>query len=217
MIAPDFELDVASRLTFERQLKLLSMNNTTRQRVLKDCAFAFRKAARKNIREQKDWMGKSFEKRKQGKRKMLTQVGRKMSAFATPQQGTVTWRNPVLGGIARAHHEGVDQEFDATQRTKAQGSMELEDPATIEQARALKQAGFRRRQNGRRIVASIKWIRENMHVGHAGLVLRKMRGAGKKKWIIPVPERAFFGQDEREHNHMVNGIFDTVTEGAGIR
>ncbi len=214
MIAPTFNADMASALALNQQLKLLSLNVVTRKKVLRQCAFEVRKASRKNIREQKDYLGQRFAARKKGRKKMLTGLGRKMSAFATSDKGVVTWRNPVLGRIAKSQQEGINQTFDASKRTKQQGKKTANDNATIDQARSLKKEGYRRPSNGRLVVVTIKWIRENLTVAQAGYILRTMRGAGKTTWELPLPARAFLGIDNNELNQIITRIFDNITTNA---
>lgn len=214
-------LDVSLRgnLPLKQQLKLLTMDKQTQRLVMRKCAFEVRKASRKNIRQQKDYRGKPFEARKKDRadgKKMLQGVSRFMSAYATNREGVVTWRNPVLGRIAKYHQEGISETFDMERFAKSGKGKNSDDLATMTQAIALKEAGYKRMSGGKRVPATIKWIQENVSVGQAGYILRVLRGQSQKNWKIPLPARPFLGVDEAEINTIVNQVFDTVTTKAGI-
>ena len=217
MIKPTFSADISSVLTLQNQIKLLTLDAIQRKKLLRLAAFAVRKASRQNIKQQKDYLGRSFEARRKGRKKMFKGLSRYMTAYSTNDQGVVTWKNPLMASIARAHQEGIDTQVKASALTKKQGKKKPTDAATIEQARQLKKAGFKVRENGKRKVPTIKWILENLSLAQAGFILRLLRGAAPQQWTIPLPERAFLGIDEKELNGMIKRLFDQITDQAGVK
>lgn len=79
--------------------------------------------------------------------------------------------------------------------------------ATKEQAKALKQEGFRvfaRRINPNAAVGKMKsptmrWIQQNLSAEQAGLILRAMRGkAPAEAWETKIPARPFLQVDKKQ-------------------
>lgn len=108
------------------------------------------------------------------------------------------------------------------------GQPDYSAEATDLQAKALIREGFKRfvgrykggnkKGQAKKRRVSKAWIKENMTVGQAGLVLRLMREntndpsklpAGKTAWVITVPPRAFFGVNQTEVKEMTTELLET--------
>ena len=209
-----------------KAIQLLSMTSKQKQRFIYYLGKEIAKQARHNQREQKDVDGSSWAPRKKNRRrksksgktigtgKMMKNLTKSshMAVFSNPERGVVTWKNALEAWIANQQQEGLTQKGHAPKGTKGYVN---NNPATDEQAKALIAEGFTRKsKKGRTVRVSRKWIRENMTISHAGFKLRKMRGAAKKSWNIPLVARSFLGCDETLQRQMANTILKQMTERA---
>jgi hypothetical protein len=86
-------------------------------------------------------------------------------------------------------------------------------PATAQQAKALREAGFKIKLPGSASgkgwrKASQSWIRNNLTARRAGVILRSLRGEQTKKtWLIPTTPRSFLGATEQDVLDITNIIF----------
>lgn len=212
-------IDIDSFLTLKQQIQLLKLDGPTRRKVLRKSAAAVKKASKRNIKNQQDFLGRRFKDKKNGKAKMLKGLSRKMISYADTQKGVVTWKNPLTAKIATAHQHGIGETFTASKAKRRYGEPDYNSPATRRQAKALKLAGFKaKKENGKgRKNVSQAWIMQNLTLGQAGLILRVLRGPSKKVWQIPLPARAFLGVDNNEYSKIITGIFNDINQTIGAK
>jgi len=192
----------------------------TRNKILKKIGSEIRKNSKKRATAQTDLTDTTFAKHARGrKRKMLTRLAQRMVVKDISDEGaTVGWSNSFEGGIADQHHFGTQRTF--TRRSFGENSTEnvnKDDQCTRRQAKALIEAGYKRRRAGRPAVTpTIRWLVENMTVGQAGAILRALRGGAKESWLITLPARQFLGVSETESAEIITlalGIIQTEMEG----
>ena len=206
-------IDVSGQLNTTQRLALLKMTKAKRKKLLKQTGKKVRSNARKRLREQKGLDGKKWEKRKSpSRKKMLRGLSKRLVVKSNPNHAVVTFDHVKTGGIAKAHQDGHDETFTKSKAKRRDRDLSYyDDPATKKQARALKEAGFKiRRKNGKGWKkATMKWITDNMTIGHAGLVLKTLRNEeSKDSWVISLPARSFLGATESEIKEMSQTIFD---------
>ena len=207
MAEPDLRIDTdkPSRLKLAEQIDVLTMSSAQSRKLLKKIGTGVRKDARENVKAQRTVTGGPMPARAdKKKRRMMRKMPKGMvTRLIGEHDAVVTWKNGGQARVADRHHRGLDEEFTAKKAARIYGTPNYKKPATPAQAKSLNQEGFRRRTarrrgKGKAILKRVsqKWIRENMTVGQAGLVLRLMRTdtrKGKQLWTIKVPERPILG------------------------
>lgn len=207
MPAPDIAIrvDRKSRLRLQDQLDLLKLTPAKRRRMMNGIGKQVRLDAKKNIRQQRTIMGRAMAPRKvkRGKRKMLLGLGKKIVVdHKGDLHAEVTWKNTMTGQIARRQQDGLPERWTAAKARKVHGVPNYQAPATAAQARSLIREGFRlrtKKKRGKGVALKrvpMKWIRENMKLGQAGLILRLMRTGketGPQAWAVKPASRPFLG------------------------
>lgn len=196
-------------LSVQRQLDLLALPPQKRRRALGQIGREIKKHTRKNIRSQKDIYGRSFTARsdkakaEKKRRKLLRRMGKKLTQRTEANEVTVSFKGKAAS-IAYKHHHGhtttVTKERFQRERDQSGQSVRADQSASTEQARVLiKDLGYRRPIGKNKTTrASQRWIKTNMTVWQAGVIIRSMRdaqgdtGAGDS-WTVEIPARAFFG------------------------
>lgn len=211
-----------------RQLKALSLPANKRKLLHKRIGREVIKTARQNIQQQKTVEGKSFAPRKNGKRaKMLRRIARggNLKIFSGANKVTVTWPNSLIGKVARAQQDGFEDKYTAERMKKEHGQPDYGAPATSEQAKALLKSGFRlnagKFKSGKNKGAtktrrvSQAWVKENMTIGQAGIVLRLLRNkASENSWIVKNAARPFFGLSHERGASIGNEILNEILNGS---
>ncbi len=195
------EADERSYLRLEEQLRLLALDKKTRKKMLKRIGAQIAKTTRKNIRAQRDPDGRLWPHRKQGRRKMLKGFTQKLKHFQRDSNKTllVGWPS-ARGSVAYQHHHGLAQKSGLTHR-KRQAKKNKEpkqtDPATKEQAKALRDLDFRMKPQGRQKRGkkpTLAWIKENMTVGEAAKTIQELENkTPARDWEVGRPERRLIG------------------------
>lgn len=198
-------LDARSQLRLNEQLQLLALTPQEKRRLVGGIGKDVRRESKKNITAQRTIPGRKFEPRKdkRNRRKMLMGLRKPMKVeHRNELHVDVTWNRQVTAQIAYQHQHGVDDQWSATKAKKMYGKPRYSAPATRAQAQALIDEGYKRpsaKKRGRGVAlkrVSQKWIRENMHQGQAGFILKLLRtrkATGKKSWTIHMPARPFLG------------------------
>jgi len=216
-------------LPLKRQLQLLSLPPAKKRRVLALAGRKLQKMTRDNIRGQRDIYGKSFVKRTdkdraaKRRRKLLRKMGRQLTQKATPKQVEVGFKG-IAGHIAAKHQHGSSQKvtaqgFKYEMKKRERGRQYYDAPATKQQAYTLvKDLGYKRgTRGGKTMRVSHRWIRSNMTIAHAGMVIAQMReakGLAKRSadtWLVKTPERAFFGATAQVASDMATELFEQET------
>jgi len=196
-----------------KQLDLLTLNPNKRRRILRGAGRKVRRDSKARLKDQRDLSGSAWKVRSDGRKKrMLSKLARNIQVHTSPNDAKVTFGNPRIGKIARAHQEGITQRMTSSQAVKMYGTPNYDDGATRKQAKALRSAGYKvRNKRGKGWkTPSLKWITENLTIGKAGLVLRILRGnkKGKSSWDIKLAKRSFLGQSQSESKQLKNYMLD---------
>ncbi|MFB9134258.1 phage virion morphogenesis protein [Vibrio olivae] len=197
--------DKRSFLRMKEQLALLRLDKKARTRVLKTLGKYITKTTKKNIRAQRDPEGNSWPKRKRGRRKMLSGFTKKLKHFQKSDHRVLVVGWPSRRGtIALAHHSGEAQKSGLQQRfnqAKKANEPKKTDPATREQAKALRDLDFRLPATGRQNRGkkpTLKFIMQNMTVAEAAKVISDLENKHPaRKWDIDRPERRLIGISAR--------------------
>ena len=207
----EIDYEKRSLLRVKEQLKLLGLDRKARQKLLKRIGPQIVKITRKNIRAQRDPEGKAWKQRQKGRKKMLKGFTRKLKHYQRNNNRTliVGWPS-ARGRVAYEHHHGIAQKSGLSARkrqAKKQGEPKSTDPATREQARALRDLDFRLQPQGRQKRGkkpTFAWIRENMTVGEAVKTIQELEGKQPARdWEVGRPERRLIGISHRRLAIMV--------------
>lgn len=222
------QVDVENLLPWRRQLQLLQMSPNRRQRLVARVAKKVVQDSKKRVREQRDLQGNHYadryRPRTHDRRKMLSRLVKELKIInADSNSATAGFRSPVAGRIA------ADQQYGKTTTVSAasfggRSADSYNKKATRQQARALIDAGFKIRMNGRaRKSPSIKYIVEHYTQGQAGSALKRLREwageAAKTSWRTVLPARSFLGATAAEVRQHVEQIYDDMEQelARGIR
>jgi len=220
MALPDITLDTDQRSTLRLadQINVLTMSPAQRRRLLRKIGKETRADMRKNIQRQQTVTGSAMAPRASKKKKrMFSKMAKGMvTRIRNDHKVIVTWKQPGPAKVAYRHHHGIAEDFTAAKAARINGVPDYQKPATPAQAKALNKEGFRRRVARKRGKGSAilkrapqKWIRDNMTLGQAGLVLRLMRTntrKGKQRWEIKPPARPILGATPGDANSYLTAM-----------
>lgn len=211
-------------LGLEQQLRVLGMPRSQRRKILRAMANEAKKDATRNARNQRTVSGTSMKpSRERGKKKMfrkLYRANRMQIRTLGDDEALVQHKSGVIGTTAMRHHKGFTERWNAAKARARYGATNYSAPCTIAQAKALKREGFHRRvvrQRGKggaiHKKASLRWIRENMTLGQAGMILRMMRTKkreGKQSWDTTIPARPVLGATPETARAYMTELAETV-------
>lgn len=205
------KFDIAGRLEAKKRLQLLQLPPAKRRQFLGGLGREIKRQTARNLRAGKDVDGNAWAPRKRGRnRRLLRRIGRQIEpVFTTPESVQVGFR----GIVAKQQHDGFTKVMSATEMVRERGKNQPDIPASGQQAKALRAAGFVIRVPGTKKwrAPSQSWIKQNMSRKKAGLVLSILRDEDKKKtWVTEIPARGFLGATETQINDFVNKIFDNT-------
>ncbi len=218
------DTDSRSRLRLRHQLKVLSMTPARRKQFLRRIGKEVRSDLRQNVREQKTVSGSKMAARASKKKK---QMFRKMAKGMVTQiksdhSAQISWQNIGQAKVAYRHHHGITEDYTAARAKKVNGVPDYKKNATPAQARALNKEGFRlrvarKRGKGGAVLKRVpqKWIRDNLTVGKAGLILRLMRTGstrGKQSWKIKVPARPILGATPADADKYLTAMATNILQ-----
>lgn len=196
--------DLKGALSVADRLKLAMLPPARRRRLLNKVMRQAVKDTRQALKMQSAPDGTPWPKRKQGRKKMLSRMGKGLNSHATTDIGTAGWKNKMAGKTAFKHQYGLPEIYTKakarSRSSKAKDAADQSGPATQHQARLLKQLGYsitvgKRVQRTRK--PGLAWIRKNMSYEQAGKTLQMLiaekrnQRAGKTSWEIKVPARPF--------------------------
>ena len=213
----NFREDRKGRLKWNEQLDILRLEPKDKRRLVKMMATDVRKDSRQNIKQQKTVSGAPMapRKNKKNKRKLLRRMGRPMVVYNKSNEEAVVTFKGSKAYVPSKHQHGSTERMTATKAAKRAGTPDYDAPANRAQAKSLIEEGYRLPVPGKRgrkklKRVSQKWIRENMTIGQAGLILRMLRDdQGKQSWTIKTPARPFLGADERDAQQMLDSLART--------
>ena len=196
------KVDGQSHRLLNRQLDAFKNDARARQKHARTIGGYVRSDAKKNIRAQKTVGGQAFTPRQASRKKaaMLRGLVKRMDLISKAGQGggvIVSWRNPLEAGIAGRHQWGIGEDWTPQRARAERGVPDYKAPCTLDQARALIKAGYRRPQKGKpaKRMSAKDW-QAAFSRGQAGLILRLLRTGstrGKQHWRDTVPVRDFLG------------------------
>lgn len=207
--------DVVDSMGVQNRLKLLQMPPARRRRLLSQLGRQVRVNSRRRLRTQTDLNGQPWQERASKSRKrMLMGMSKRLHVKASDGSVEIGFSG-VVGQIARKQQDGIDEVMTAEKMQRIHGQPNYSDPCTREQARALRDAGYKaRKESGkgyRRV--GIGHIMATLSQGQAGLILRILRDQkAKQKWIIPLPARSFLGVTPAESEALISTVFETLTQ-----
>lgn len=197
----EIKADKRSYLRLKEQLKLIGLDEKKRKRLLKKVGQQIAKKTKQNIRAQRDPDGHQWRKRKKGKKKVLKGFTKKLKHFQKNNNHTLVIGWPSRRGtVALEHHTGRKEKSGVSSRfrqSQKNNEPKKTDPATREQAKELRELGWRLPRQGRQKRGkkpTIKFITDNMSVGEAAKEINKIENkTPAKKWDINRPERRLIG------------------------
>lgn len=187
-----------------------TVSNKTYQRILTQLAKAVERNSKQRIRSQTDLSGAQWTPRKDGRRKkMLVKIGQAIRTVSvSDSEAVIGFTNPIVGRIAKEQQEGFIKPISEFKRRLPFNRVLTDKPATLKQAKALLDAGFKIRRSGGGFKTPTKqWITENLSIAQAGLVLRSI-GTITETWILPA--RSFLGVTADERATIEAEIRDDV-------
>ncbi len=196
-----FKADERSFLRAKEQLTLVGLPTKSRQRILKEIGKVIAKQTKKNIRAQRDPEGRSWKKRKNGRKKVLRGFTKKLKHYQrkSNREVVIGWPS-ARGTIAQAHHSGIDEPSGLSKRkrqAKKQNEPTKNDPATRDQAKELRDLGYRLEKQGRQKRGkkpTVKFIMQNVTLGEAAKKIQELENKSPaRSWDINRPERRLIG------------------------
>jgi phage virion morphogenesis protein len=223
--------------------KILDLPVGKRKTLMRSWGRKIRKSARENTQAQRNVDGSRWAARKpkvdrNGKSikngKMLKNItkGKHLNVKTLGNNAVeVDWANGGIGKVAREHQEGMTQFFKMS-GDKNYGGGKYSKPATDRQVKALIVMGYKirkarklkwneetaykkRRKNGASewVTPSKTWIKLNLKMGQAGLILHELGYASAKTtWRIERASRSFLGASKEQITDMLDEVYDAMLE-----
>lgn len=197
----EVKADKRSYLRVKEQLELIMLDKKSRKRVLAQIGRYTKKHTQQNMRNQQDPEGHRWKKRKRGRAKMFKKLARKIKYFQRDNNRTVYIGWPGFSGyVAAKHHSGENEESSLKARfvqAKQKKEPKKTDPATRDQAKELRDLGYRLPPQGRQKRGkkpTIKFITQNMTIAEAAKLISDLENkTPARKWEIESPERRLIG------------------------
>lgn len=220
-MTPAVQVNVTGLIPLKRQLQILAMPRPLRRRLMARVAKKAIADSKRRVRTQTDLNGQPYPeraKRKRGSKKMLLKLSRELKVIkANGSEAVAGFYKPSSARIAYRQQHGYTQTVSS--RTLKKGRDQKQDsPATRDQARALREAGFtinkRKSKSGKK--PSLKWVTQNLTIGQAGSILRQLRElAGdtiKSSWKTTLPARSFLGASKADVSQHIDAIFKQINQ-----
>jgi hypothetical protein len=214
-------LDVVGLLPFNRQLQLLQLGPDRRRRLVARVAKKVIQDSKKRVRNQVDLQGNRYpdryRPRTHDRRKMLSRLVKELKVIqADSNSATAGFNSPVAGRIAADQQYGKRTTISAAS-FGGRSADSYNQPATRKQAKALIDAGFKLRINGKgRKNPSIKYLVDHYIQGQAGSALKRLRAwagvATKTSWTTVLPARSFLGATAAEIQQYIEQIYDDMEQ-----
>ncbi|EEX94363.1 hypothetical protein VIOR3934_19735 [Vibrio orientalis CIP 102891 = ATCC 33934] len=203
--------DEHSFLRAKEQIALLTLDRKKRTRLLKKLGAQLAKQTQKNVRAQSNPDGTKWKGRKKGRKKMLMGFTRKVKHFQRNSNKTLFVGWPTARGkVAYQHHNGIAEESGLTKRkrqAKKNKEPSKDDNAPREQAKHLRDLGFRLKPQGRQKRGkkpTLKWITENMTLGEATKTIQELENkTPARDWQVGRPERQLIGISPKRMAMMI--------------
>ena len=209
--------DAQRAAAINHAIDIRTLPGTSRKRIFKNLGRELLKSSRYHIRQQKTITGKTMEKRKYGKGKVLKNMGKTIKFFVDAKKVKLTWPNRLVARIAYRHQFGIPEVFNETRMLNIHGQPDYDQPASRKQAKALIKEGFRvstgetfksgvNKGKAKKKKPSQKYIVENMSMGQAALIIRKLKKTDNppKRWTVKIPARPFLGVPGADASDMLS-------------
>lgn len=218
---PALNIQVTGLMTLKQQIEILGLPTKLRRRLMARVGKKVISDSKRRVRTQTDLSGQSYParaKKKRGGSKMLLKLARQLKVIrADGIEAVVGFYKRSSARIAAKQQHGYTQRVTA-RSLKRNGTKNQDSPATRDQARALREAGFtinkRKSKNGKK--PSLKWVTQNLTIGQAGSLLRQLREqAGespKTSWKTTLPARSFLGATKAEITQHFDAIFKQIKQ-----
>lgn len=225
------KMTVTGDVKLKKQIAALMLPASKKRQLFFQLGRTVIKQSTARTRAQREIDGGPMAPRKNGKAKVLRKIMKTTRVLKATEKGaTVGWPNNLTGKIARAQQEGITEQHTAASAKRAakkRGEPDYDAPASYYQAKRLVEGGYKRyvgkyktgKKAGtakeRRV--SIKWIMQNMTMGHAGLVGRLTYALDKHSWDhweARTPPRRFLGVNRKQIPAMSQKIIHEITTNA---
>jgi hypothetical protein len=220
-VSQTIKIDVVGLLPWQRQMQLLQLSPDRRRRLVARVAKKVVQDSKKRVRDQVDLQGNRYQERHRqrthNRRKMLSRLVKELKVIkADSNSATAGFNSPVSGRIAADQQQGKRTTVSASS-FGGRSAESHNQPATRKQAKALIEAGFKLRINGKgRKSPSIKYIVDHYTQGQAGSALKRLRVwagvATKTSWTTLLPARSFLGATAAEIQQYIEQIYDDMEQ-----
>lgn len=208
-MASHLDFDVRGLVHAQHLVQLLKLSAGKRRSVLNKVSKRVRTQSRGRLRAQRDLDGQAFAPRRaQRKGKMLRGLGKRLNVTRlTGTEAALGWANRRVSRIAGQQQRGHVETYTVEKARRRGKALDPNAPASRDQARALRQAGYRVRKGKRWTRPSASWIQQNLKAGQAGLVLSILENKPKRNsWQITLPPRSFLGATPAEVRDLVGTV-----------
>lgn len=196
--------DRKSYLRLKEKLAVLQLDPKTKKRILRAIGKSTRDENKKRIRAQVDPENHRWKAREKGNKKMMKGFTKKLKYQVRNSKFVEVGFPTRRGYVAYEHQHGIAQPFDVQGRfreAKKNKEPKKTDPATRQQARALRDAGYRMQPQGRQKRGkkpTLKWIMENFTVAQCyEETVNLQNKTPVKKWQVDRPKRELLGASPR--------------------
>lgn len=209
-------LEIKGSKRLGRELDLLKLPAGKRRTVMRSLGRMIRANARDRIKHQTTLDGSSMQARSsksKGKGLMLKGLGKRMLVKTDADSAVISWRGGV---VALRQQEGYSESLTAADMRKQEGEPNLAPSAaaTRQQARKLRELGYKIRHGKGWKQPSLKWIVANLKMGQAGRLIHILsRETPKESWDMKLPARPFLGVTEREQAELMEVIAQACLRG----
>ena len=224
------ELNKAQLKELQEAIKKLEMPPKKKQRLLWRIAkLGMIPAIKRNVKEQKDFNGSGFKKRK-GKRKspLLKKIAKHIVVREMPAIEAVKLyfkghykstsdKNTPIGVVADVQQNGRTIRQNAKQ-FKKQSNSKKKGSITKQQIKKLRELGHTHSKKGKEVKSSVKWLRENYSKARAGVVIKRMVDELVKQfWSVKIPSRAFMGVTDNEFSKILERQLKNISFGWDVK
>ncbi|MNN42341.1 Phage virion morphogenesis family protein [compost metagenome] len=213
MASSALDFDVRGLLDAQNLTRLLDLSQGKRRSILNKTSKRVRTQSRTRIRNQSDLGGQAFAPRKAARKgKMLRGLGKGLSVTRlSGTEAVLGWGNRLVASIAGEHQHGHVEKYTAQKVRRRGKTLDPNAPATRDQARALRNAGYRVRRGKRWLRPSMSWIQSQLKAGQAGLILSLLEHKPKhSSWDVTLPARSFLGATPDDVREMVATVLSQV-------
>lgn len=208
----DAGLTPESMRAFLRDLDVLALPREKKKEILVRSLQMLKRQTVSHAANQREPSGAGWKPRKNGTAKMLRRIAKLFNTQANSNQGQLYYKNNKTGQIALEHQEGLEHEFKKTDFKNRNDIGKGTDPATLRQAKKLRDLGYSIAAGKRRRRLSIHEIQQQLTRDRAGVIIRKMtnvgNGKGLTKWIIPTVKRPFLDERAAENAKLVSEVLE---------